>query len=90
LALGEQPALDGPLSCGPVPGLRSAVETFAIQLEMRAREWFLAGIVRVGLADGSLSGAERDVVGTVARYLGMSQAQADDVILHAEEAAQAG
>jgi tellurite resistance protein len=87
---GAEDTLDGPLSCGPVPGLRPAVETFAIQLEMPAREWFLSGIVQVGLADGSLSAAERDVVGTVARHLGMSQARANDVILHAEEAAQAG
>jgi hypothetical protein len=81
---------DTPLLCGPVPGLRSAVETLAIQLDLRAREWFLAGIVQVGLADGSLTPAERDVVCTVARYLGMSQARADGVIQLAEEAAQAG
>lgn len=85
-----EPTPETPLLCGPVPGLRSAVETLAIQLDLRAREWFLAGIVGVGLADGSLSPAERDVVCTVARYLGMSQARADDVIQLAEEAAQAG
>jgi hypothetical protein len=79
-----------PVSCGPVPGLRSAVETFAIQLEIAAKEWFLARIVQVGLADGTLSPAERDVAGAVARYLGLSQAQADDVIQLAEQAAQAG
>ena len=78
------------LSCGPVPGLRGAVETLAIQLETCSKEWFLAKVVQVGLADGSLSSAERDVVGTVARHLGLSQARADDVIQLAEEAAQAG
>jgi len=83
-------APDAALTCGPVPGLRSAVETVAIQLEGPAREWFLGKVVQVGLADGALSTAERDVVGTVARYLGMSQARADSVILLAEEAAQAG
>ena len=62
----------------------------SIQLDNPAREWFLARIVQVGLADGSLSAAERDVVGTVAGYLGMSQAKADGVIQLAEEAAQAG
>jgi tellurite resistance protein len=85
----EQP-YETVVSCGPVPGLRSAVETLAIQLERPAKEWFLGKVVQVGLADGSLSAAERDVVGTVARYLGMSQAKAEDVILLAEEAAQAG
>lgn len=81
---------DARLSCGPVPALRGAVETLAIQLETYSKEWFLAKVVQVGLADGSLTTAERDVVGTVARYLGLSQARADDVIQIAEEAAQAG
>jgi hypothetical protein len=74
----------------PVPGLRAAVETFAVQLETRAKEWFLGRVVQVGLADGPLSDAEREVVGTVARDLGLSQAQAQDVIALTEEAAQAG
>jgi hypothetical protein len=78
------------LSCGPVPGLRSAVETLAIQLETYSKEWFLTKVVHVGLADGSLRTAEREVVGMVARYLGLSQARANDVIQVAEEAAQAG
>ena len=78
------------IACGPVPGLRYSVETLAIQLETHAREWFLGRIVRVGLADGPLSAAEREVVGTIARYLGLSQAQAQDVILLTEDAAQAG
>jgi tellurite resistance protein len=82
--------MEMPVTCGPVAGLRTAVETLSIQMENHAREWFLAQIVQVGLADGSLSPAERDVVGAVARYLGMSQAQANDVIQVAEEAAQAG
>jgi hypothetical protein len=89
-ALGHdiQPA-EPELSCGPVPGLRRAMETLAIQLETYSKEWFLTKVVQVGLADGLLSTAERDVVGTVARYLGLSQARADDVIQVAEEA-QAG
>ncbi len=78
------------IACGPVPGLRFSVETLAIQLERRASEWFLGNIVRVGLADGPLTVAEREVVGTIARYLGLTQAQAEDVILLIEDAAQAG
>jgi tellurite resistance protein len=75
---------------GPVVGFRPAIEAFAVQLEIQAREWFLAKVVEVGLADGSLSAAEREVAGLVARYLGMSAARGQDVISHAEEAAQAG
>lgn len=70
--------------------LRRAVERLALQLEPHAREWFLSNVVQVGLADGSLSPSERDVVGAVARHLGMSQARADEVIVLAEQAAQAG
>lgn len=85
LALDEATA-----GCGPVPGLRSALETVAIQLEPRACEWFLAKVVQVGLADGLLSTAEREIALAVARHLGLSQAKADDVIQLAEQAAQAG
>jgi hypothetical protein len=81
---------DARVSCGPVPGLRAAVERLAIQLETYGKEWFLAKVVQIGLADGALSAAEREVVGTVARHLGLSQVQANDVIQMAEEAAQAG
>ena len=70
--------------------LESALRTFALQLEVYAREWFLANVVRIGLADGPLSAAERQVVRTVAGFLGMTQAQAEDVIWLTEEAAQAG
>ncbi len=72
------------------PGLRPAVEAIAIQLEAPAREWFLAKVVQLGLADGSLSEPERAVASTIARYLGMSPARGRDVISLAEEAAQAG
>jgi tellurite resistance protein len=75
---------------GTVVALRPAIEAFSVQLEIPAREWFLAKIVEVGLADGSLSAAERDVARTVARHLGMSAARGRDVISLAEEAAQAG
>jgi hypothetical protein len=73
-----------------VPGLKAAVETFAIQLETPAKEWFLSRIVQVGLTDGPLSVAERVAAGSVAHYLGLSPAQAQDVIALTEEAAQAG
>jgi hypothetical protein len=83
-------AMERGFACGPVPGLRNAVETFAIQLDRYAKEWFLGKIIQVGLADGQLSDTERAMVGTVARYLGLSQVQASDVIALTEEAAQAG
>lgn len=67
-----------------------ALRTLAVQLEAHAREWFLAGVVRIGLADGPLSAGERLAVRIIARALGLTQAQAQDVIWLTEEAAQAG
>jgi tellurite resistance protein len=87
---GPEAAAQLPEADGQVVGLRPAIEAFSIQLDIPAREWFLAKVVEVGLADGSLSATERDVAGTVARYLGMSAARGRDVISLAEEAAQAG
>jgi hypothetical protein len=74
----------------PPIGLRPAIEGFAVQLDLHAREWFLAKVVEIGLADGALSPQERAVAATVARYLGMSASRGDDVISLAEQAAQAG
>ncbi len=71
-------------------GLRPAMEALTIQLEGYAREWFLANVVHVGLADGHLGGAERAVAEAIARHLGMSDVQGRAVIAVAEEAAQAG
>jgi uncharacterized tellurite resistance protein B-like protein len=60
------------------------------QLTMPAHEWFLAGIVRVGLADGQLSLEERSAARQIAAYLGMTPAQAHGVIWMTEESAAAG
>jgi len=98
------PVAPGPVAPGPVPPdaalpgaghdavprLRPAIEALAIQLETYAREWFLAKVVEVGLADGALSESERAVARSIARYLGMSAAHGRDVISLTEEAAQAG
>jgi hypothetical protein len=67
-----------------------AVGRLALQLMMPAHEWFLAGIVRVGLADGQLSNDERLAAREIAAYLGMTPAQAHGVIWMTEEGAAAG
>jgi tellurite resistance protein len=71
-------------------GLATTLQALEIQLEMPAREWFLARIVHIGLGGGSLGAAEREVIESIARHLGMSAARAQDVISVTEEAAQAG
>ncbi len=68
----------------------SALGKFAIQLIMPAHEWFLADVVRVGLADGPLSDEQRCVATQIAAGLGMTPAQAHGVISMTEESAAAG
>jgi hypothetical protein len=70
--------------------LSSVLGTLAVQLTMPAHEWFLADVVRVGLADGPLSRAERSAAREIAAYLGMTPAQAHGVISMTEESAAAG
>jgi hypothetical protein len=79
-----------PGSGGHGLGLRPAIEALAAQLEVPALGWFLAKMVEVGLADGSLTGPERAVAGAIARYLGMTPAQGRAVISLTEAASQAG
>jgi tellurite resistance protein len=70
--------------------LRDLLGTLALQLIMPAHEWFLADIVRVGLADGQLSDAERAAARRIAACLGLTPAQAHGVIWLTEESASAG
>ncbi|MGI9008723.1 MAG: zinc-ribbon domain-containing protein [Streptosporangiaceae bacterium] len=66
------------------------LDALAAQLAVPAREWFLAGIVRIGLADGPLSEAERQAARDIAAHLGMTPAQAVGVIALTEQGASAG
>jgi zinc-ribbon family len=70
--------------------MASALGTLAVQLTMPAHEWFLADVVRVGLADGPLSHEERCAAREIAACLGMTPAQALGVISITEENAAAG
>jgi tellurite resistance protein len=67
-----------------------ALTTLAIQLTMPAPEWFLADAVRVGLADGPLTDAERGAARQIAAHLGLTATQAHGVIVMTEESAAAG
>jgi len=69
---------------------QAALSRLAEQLTMPAPEWFLADAVRVGLADGPLSEEERGAACQIAACLGLTPAQAHDVIWLTEEGAAAG
>ncbi len=87
-------ALDADLDPGtgidPGSAVPASLNALAAQLAVPAREWLLAEIVRIGLADGALSDAERQAATQVAGQLGMTQAQAVGVIALTEEGASAG
>ncbi|HTW05116.1 MAG TPA: hypothetical protein VMF87_32790 [Streptosporangiaceae bacterium] len=90
----DETDLDADLAASAVLGdqgqdLAGPLNRLAIQLEVPAREWFLAEAVRIGLADGPLSDEERHAARQVAAQLGMTQAQARGVISMTEEGASA-
>ncbi|MDX6338361.1 MAG: hypothetical protein QOG05_5701, partial [Streptosporangiaceae bacterium] len=72
----------------PAEAVRSALGEVARQLTPDAKEWFLAEIVRVGMADGPLTDSERRIAEMVAADLGMTRAQAVGVVTMTERAAR--
>jgi hypothetical protein len=81
----QPPALDADLAASfrssqPGQDLARALNALAVQLAVPAREWFLAEVVRIGLADGPLTDDERRTVHEIAVQLGMTHAQAHGVI----------
>ena len=80
--------LDADLDCDA--DLAAVLGRLALQLTMPAHEWFLAGIIRIGLSDGQLSADERAEAKLLAACLGMTPAQAHGVIWMTEESAAAG
>jgi len=61
------------------------IAAFGSQLQVEAREWYLAEAVRIALADGPLTAAERTATGQLATALGMTQAQAIGVVALTEQ-----
>jgi hypothetical protein len=70
--------------------IAAPLRVLARQLVDPAPQWFLADLVRVGLADGPLSDDERGAARLIATHLGMTSTQAQGVISLTEEAASAG
>jgi hypothetical protein len=64
---------------------RPKVSTLGAQLQIEAREWCLAEAIRIAMADGPLSAAERAAAEHLAAALGMTQAQAIGVIALTEQ-----
>lgn len=82
----DDAALDADLA-EPQAAARQPIAALGGQLKPEAREWYLAELVRIALADGPLTGAERAAAEAVAAELGMTRAQAYGVIMMTEQAA---
>jgi hypothetical protein len=89
----DEGALDEDLSKSAAAGgadLAAPLNTLASHLAVPAREWFLASVVRIGLADdGQLTEGQRLAARHVAANLGLTAAHAYGVIVMTEESAAA-
>jgi hypothetical protein len=71
----------------PFESIRPALNRVGAQLTVQAREWYLAEIIRIGLADGPLTEGERQAALAIGIDLGMTQAQVVGVIAMTEQSA---
>jgi hypothetical protein len=69
----------------PADTARTKIGALGAQLQIEAREWCLAEAIRIALADGPLTGAERAAAEHLAAALGMTQAQGIGVIALTEQ-----
>jgi uncharacterized tellurite resistance protein B-like protein len=69
----------------PAGSGRPRIAALGGQLQVEAREWCLAEAIRIALADGPLTGAERAAAEHLADTLGMTRAQAVGVIALTEQ-----
>ncbi len=71
----------------PLGALRPALSRVGAQLTVQAREWYLADVIRIAMADGQLTEGERHAALAIGMDLGMTQAQVIGVIAMTEESA---
>jgi hypothetical protein len=71
----------------PFETIRPALNQVGAQLTIQAREWYLAEVIRIALADGSLSETERQAALAIGMDLGMTQAQVVGVVAMTEQSA---
>jgi hypothetical protein len=85
----DDAALDADLAQPPATA-RAPIAALGGHLKPEAREWYLAELVRIALADGPLTGTERTAAEAIAVEIGMTQAQAYGAIMMTEQAASQG
>jgi hypothetical protein len=82
----DDAALDADIA-QPAQAGRKAIAALCDHMQILAREWYLAELIRIGLADGPLTGAERAAAESLAADLGLTKAQLIGVITLAEQGA---
>jgi hypothetical protein len=85
----DQVMLNGDLTLA-LGTIRPALKEVGAQLAAPAREWYLADVIRIGMADGSLTEGERQAALAIGLDLGMTQAQVAGVIAATEQSAGRG
>ena len=85
----DDAALDADLTCAisPAAELTNLLNRLAMQLIDQARSWFLADVVRIGLAGGPLTAQQRRAAVQIGAQLGIGAARARAVITMTEQAA---
>jgi len=85
----DEAALNADLT-RPFEATRPAVNQVGAQLTVQAREWYLADVSRIGMADGPLTDPERQAALAIGLDLGMTHAQTIGVITMTEQSAGRG
>jgi hypothetical protein len=67
--------------------IRPALNQVGAQLTIQAREWYLAEVIRIAMADGPLTDTERQAAMAIGADLGMTQAQVVGVVAMTEQSA---
>jgi hypothetical protein len=71
----------------PFDSIRPALNQVGAQLTSQAREWYLAEVIRIAMADGTLTEGERHAALAIGVDLGMTQAQVVGVVAMTEQSA---
>jgi hypothetical protein len=71
----------------PDDAIRAALHQVGGQLTIQAREWYLADVIRIGMADGALNDNERGAAQAIGLDIGMTRAQVLGVVAMTEQSA---
>jgi len=82
----DEAMLDADLT-QPFDVIRPALNQVGVQLTIQAREWYLAGVIRIAMADRPLTDNERHAALAIGADLGMTQAQVIGVVAMTEQSA---